>query len=64
MTHDVTITESETLATDDGRLVYRARCASCRWIGWAVFDRENARRQRDRHLEQAEVDGQTISGAD
>lgn len=58
--HTVTITEHETLATDDGRLVYRARCSGCRWIGWAVFDEENAKRQRDRHLEQAEIDAAVL----
>lgn len=52
--HDVTITERETLAVDDGRLVYRARCA-CGWLGWAVFDRADARRQRDQHMSQSEA---------
>lgn len=57
VTHAPTIIETESITLDDGRLLYRARC-SCRWFGWAVFDRDNAVRQRDRHLAQAEVDHQ------
>jgi hypothetical protein len=61
-THHVTITERETLATDDGRFAYRAAC-TCRWHGWAVFAQEQAKIQRDRHLEQAEIDARTLDEA-
>ena len=61
-THHVTITERETLATDDGRFAYRAVC-TCRWLGWAVFDHAGAERQGDRHLEQAEIDARTLAAA-
>lgn len=59
--HNVTITEQESIAVEDGGLVYRARC-SCGWIGWAVFDRDNARRQRDRHLSGARVEDDAPAG--
>ena len=61
-THHVTIVAYEVMPLDDGRVLHLACCVSCRWHGWPVFDEENARRQRDRHLEQAEIDGRLQAG--
>ena len=60
-THHPTIEPTESITLDDGRLLYRARC-SCRWLGWAVFDQETARRHVDRHIEQAELDRAVLKG--
>ena len=60
-THHPTIVEIGTARLDDGRLLHQARC-TCRWAGWATFDPEMAQRQRDRHLEQAEIDRAVLEG--
>lgn len=61
-THHVTIDWHVPLDRGDRRTIYQARC-TCRWRGWAVFDLDQACRQRDRHLEQAAIDGRTLDGA-
>jgi hypothetical protein len=62
-THHVTITEHHVeIVNFSSDNTYQSVC-SCRWHGWAVLDLDQAYRQRDRHLEQAEIDARTLSAA-